>query len=127
MGSDGPNRMPPDIWCMHVDEIHPELLKWITYVGMKTYDSITLHITYPENNTPRCFSLFGAKRNSPQKEQGKKEKRNNYGSSLLHCKATVTGWYRTKRPMHCDHFQIYCEFPIWHLIIPYSSTTAHWQ
>jgi hypothetical protein len=20
----------------------------------------------------------------------------------------VTGWYRTKRPMHCDHFLIYC-------------------
>jgi hypothetical protein len=24
---------------------------------------------------------------------------------------TVVGWYRTKRPMHCDHFLIYCASP----------------
>jgi hypothetical protein len=31
----------------------------------------------------------------------------------------VTGWYRTKRPMHCDNFLIYCESPyeFWSLLI----------
>jgi hypothetical protein len=24
---------------------------------------------------------------------------------------SVTGWYRTKRPMHCDHFLVYCASP----------------
>jgi hypothetical protein len=27
---------------------------------------------------------------------------------LLPLLVTVTGWYRTKRPMHCGHFVIYC-------------------
>jgi hypothetical protein len=30
---------------------------------------------------------------------------------------TVTGWYHASRPVHCDHFMIYFEFPIWVLII----------
>lgn len=37
---------------------------------MKTYDSIFLQITDPENNTPHCFSLSGAKRNSQQQKEG---------------------------------------------------------
>jgi hypothetical protein len=24
---------------------------------------------------------------------------------------TVTGWYHTKHPMHCDHFLTYCVSP----------------
>jgi hypothetical protein len=39
---------------------------------------------------------------------------------------TVTGWYHTKRPMHCGHFLIYCVSPIWILILD-SSIRALWK
>jgi hypothetical protein len=38
---------------------------------------------------------------------------------------TVTGWYPTKRPMHCSHWSVVR--PIWVLIIPDWSTRAPWQ
>jgi hypothetical protein len=41
-------------------------------------------------------------------------------SSLL-----VTAWIRTKLPMNCGHFLIYCAF--WVIIIPDLSTRALWQ
>jgi hypothetical protein len=40
---------------------------------------------------------------------------------------TVTGWYRTKRPMHCGHLLIFCASPICVLTIPDSSTRALWK
>jgi hypothetical protein len=39
---------------------------------------------------------------------------------------TVTGWCRTRRPKHGDHYWI-CAFSIWVLIIPDSTTRALWQ
>jgi hypothetical protein len=37
---------------------------------------------------------------------------------------TVTLWYRIRRLKDCDHFVIYCVFPICVLTTPGSSTTA---